>query len=101
MNAPSYKIAKHLVNKLNGYLCLNNEYNVKNTISLDDDLTKLKINEHYKMVTYDIKNLYVNIAIKETLMITKSILLKTQRHTSKKADYHFTGNHSSAKLFFI
>jgi len=44
MNAPSYKIAKHLVNKLNGYLCLSNQYNVKNTTSLADDLTKLKIN---------------------------------------------------------
>jgi hypothetical protein len=76
MNAPSYNIAKHLVNKLNGYLCLNNQYNVKNTISLADDLTKLKINEHHKMVIYDIKNLYVNIPITETLMITKSILLK-------------------------
>jgi hypothetical protein len=28
------------------------------------------------MLTYDIKDLYVNIPIKETLMITKSILLK-------------------------
>jgi len=28
------------------------------------------------MVTYDIKDLYVNIPIKETLMITKSVLLK-------------------------
>jgi archaellum biogenesis ATPase FlaH len=51
MNAPSYKIAKHLVNKLSGYLCLNNQYNVKNTTSLADDLTKLKINEHHAMLT--------------------------------------------------
>jgi len=52
------------------------QYNVKNTIRLAEDLTKLKINEHHKMVTYDIKDLYVNIPIKETLMITKSIVLK-------------------------
>jgi hypothetical protein len=64
MNVPSYKIAKHLINKLNGYLCLNNQYNVKNTISLADDVTKLKINEHHKMMTYDIKDLYVDIPIK-------------------------------------
>jgi hypothetical protein len=76
MTASSYKIAKHPVNKLNGYLRLNNQYNVKNTIRLAEDLTKLKINEHHKMLTYDIKDLYVNIPIKETLMITKSILLK-------------------------
>jgi len=53
-----------------------NQYNIKNTIRLVEDLTKLKINEHHKMVTYDIKNLCLNIPIKETLMITKSILLK-------------------------
>jgi hypothetical protein len=52
------------------------QYKVKNAISLAKDLTKLKINEHHKMVTSDIKELYVNIPIKETLMITKSILLK-------------------------
>jgi len=80
MNAPSYKIAKHLINKLNGYLCLNNQYNVKNTTSLADDLTKLKINEHHKMMTYDIKDLYVNTPIKETLLSTKSILLNTTTH---------------------
>ena len=43
MSAPSYKIAKHINNKLNTYLCLNNYY-VKNSISLAEDLTKLKIN---------------------------------------------------------
>ena len=52
------------------------QYNVKNTIRLAEDLTKLKINEYHKMVTHDIKDLYISIPIKETLMITKSILLK-------------------------
>jgi len=46
MSAPSYKIAKHINNKLNAYLCFNNYYNVKNSISLAEDLTKLKINIH-------------------------------------------------------
>ena len=60
------------------------EYNAKNTIRLAEDLTKLKINEHHKMVTYDIKDLYVNIPIKETLMITKSILLKHDTQVTKQ-----------------
>jgi sulfur relay (sulfurtransferase) DsrC/TusE family protein len=81
MTAPSYKIGKYPVNKLNGYLCLNNQYNDKKTIRLAEDLTRLKINEHHKMVTYYIKDLHVNITIKETLMITKSILPKrTKTH---------------------
>jgi hypothetical protein len=55
MNAPSYKIPKHLMNRLIGYLCPNNHYNFKNSISLAEDLTKRKINQHHKMMTYDIK----------------------------------------------
>jgi len=70
VSAPLYKIAKHINNKLDAYLCLNNYYNVKNCIGLAEDLTKLKINENHKMMTYDI-----NIPIEETLMITKSLLL--------------------------
>ena len=75
MSATSYKTSKHINNKLNAYLCLS-YYNVKNSISLAEDLIKLKIKENYKMMTYDIKDLYVNIPIQETLMITKSLLLK-------------------------
>jgi hypothetical protein len=76
VNKPSYKIVKHINNKLNAYLCLNKYDNIKKSISLAEDLTKLKINENYTMMTYDIKDLYVNIPIEEKLMITKSLLLK-------------------------
>jgi hypothetical protein len=40
-----------------------------------------------------------NIPIQETLMI-KNYPFKTKRRTNK-TDNHFTGNHSSTKLFFI
>jgi hypothetical protein len=76
MNAPSYIIAKHLINILNKHLTLNNHYNVKNSTNLATDLTKLKLNENHKVITYDIKDLYVNIPIEETLTVTKSMLLK-------------------------
>jgi len=45
-------------------------------INLAEDLTKLKVNGNYRMLTYDIKDLYVNIPTKEILRITKSLLLK-------------------------
>jgi regulator of PEP synthase PpsR (kinase-PPPase family) len=50
MNAPSYKIAKHIINKLNGYLGLSNHYNAENSINLAEDITKLKINENHKVI---------------------------------------------------
>ena len=50
MNAPSYKIAKHIINKLNGYLGHSNYYNAKKSISLAEHITKLKINENHKVI---------------------------------------------------
>jgi hypothetical protein len=49
-------------------------YNVKDTITLDNDLTKLKIDKNHRMITFDIKDLYVNILITETSTITKHLL---------------------------
>jgi hypothetical protein len=43
---------------------------------LAEEITKLKIDKNHKMLPYDIKDLYVNILIKETLPIAKSLLLK-------------------------
>jgi hypothetical protein len=40
--APTYNIAKHLIEILNQYLTLTNQYNVKNSTILANDLTKLK-----------------------------------------------------------
>jgi hypothetical protein len=49
-NAPTYKIAKFLVNKLHEHLHLKYHYNVKDSISLANDLTKLKIDKNHKMI---------------------------------------------------
>jgi hypothetical protein len=76
INAPSYKVAKHLIGILNRHLHLGNQYNVSNSTTVANNLTKLKINENHKIITYDIKDLYVNIPIQETLKITESMLLK-------------------------
>jgi hypothetical protein len=84
MNTPSYKIAKHLIDILNRHLNLNNHYNIKNSISLADDLTKLKINENHKIMTYNKKGLYINIPLKETLRITKSMLTKNNNIQTTK-----------------
>jgi hypothetical protein len=71
-NAPTYKLAKYLVQLLNTHLTLKNYYNVINSTNLATDLTQLKIGKNHKLITYDIKYLFVNIPIEETLVITKS-----------------------------
>ena len=50
------------------------QYNVKESITLAHDLKKLTIDEHHKMITFDIKDLYVNIPIKDTIKITEDML---------------------------
>ena len=58
------------------YISLNNYFNVTNSTNFANDLTKLEIHENHKMISFDIKDLYVNIPIDETLNIIKSKLLK-------------------------
>jgi hypothetical protein len=50
------------------------QHNVKDSISLANDLTKLKIDWDYRMITFDVKDLYVNIPTTETLPFTKHLL---------------------------
>jgi hypothetical protein len=77
MKAPTYKIAKQLVRILNKHYTFNSHYNVFNSTNLVIDLTSLKINKNHILITYDIKDLSVNIPIEETLTITKSRRLKS------------------------
>jgi len=53
--------------------------------ALANDLTKLKIDENYRMITFDIKDLYVTIPIQETFRSAKTLLLENNNeHTSKQ-----------------
>jgi hypothetical protein len=74
INAPTYKVARFMAKSLKDYLNLTNTYNTVNSHSLAQGISKLTINEHRKLVTYDIKDLYVNIPIDKTLHITDFFL---------------------------
>jgi hypothetical protein len=47
------------------------------------DLSKLNINDNHKLITYDKKDLFVNIP-KETLLITKAMLLNNNNSQIKQ-----------------
>jgi len=74
--APAYKLARYLTKILDQHIPLNNYFNVTNSTNLANELTKLEIHENHKMVSFDIKDLYVNIPTDEILNIVKSKLLK-------------------------
>ncbi|GFG32297.1 hypothetical protein Cfor_02694 [Coptotermes formosanus] len=68
INAPSYKVARFMAKNLNVYLNPRNTYNTINSHALAQDISKLTINEHCKLVT-TLKTCYVNIPLHETLHI--------------------------------
>ncbi len=76
MNAPTYKLAKHLIRMLIEHIILNNSFIVTNSTNFVTDLKRLKINVNHKLITYDIKDLSINIPIEDTLTITKALSLK-------------------------
>ena len=55
---------------------MHNQYVVTNSTNLANDLTKLEIHENHCLITFDIKDLYVNIPVSETLNIVKTKLLQ-------------------------
>jgi hypothetical protein len=98
INAPTYKLAKKLNNILKQQLQLENQYVTQNSEKLAYNITTIESNEYLRMATFDIKDLYVNILIEETLKITEQQLLKnndkhktqqliTMLHTILKQNY--------------
>ena len=63
IQAPTHKIAKYLNKWLPNQIQLHNTYITHNSIQLATELKKLNINEYNRMITLDIKDLYVNIPI--------------------------------------
>jgi len=84
-NAPTYKTAKKPNDILKQCLCLDNPYNTINSTSLANDIVKLTINNKHRMITHEVKNLYVNIPIDETLKFTESQLWSNNdKHETKQ-----------------
>ena len=71
-----YKIAKYFNKSLNNLVCLPYTYTTKSSREIAQELNIIQINKHNKMITLDIKNLYVNLPIENILHITKFWLNK-------------------------
>ena len=75
MGAPNYKLAKFLSTSLKAYIQLKHQYNVENSTKLAHDLKHITMHDKHRLISFDIKDLYVNIPIDETINITKPLLL--------------------------
>ena len=87
ISAPSYNITKHLSKKLNNYLQLDNTYNTQNSTTLAHNIVKVKLNKHHRMLALDIKDLYTNIPIDETIQIAQN---RAQKHNDTKTAAQIT-----------
>jgi len=76
IHAPSYKAAKRLNKILQQHLNLDNYYTIVNSSTLAQDLTQLNITNKHRLITLDIKDLYVNIPIAQTIDTATTQLLK-------------------------
>jgi len=80
--APTYKIAKFLNNKIKAYINLPNTYITINSGEVAQELHKLHITEKHRILTLDIKDLYVNLPKQGIIQSTSFWLDKN--NTSKK-----------------
>ena len=62
----NYNLSKFLISFLNPWST--NEYTVKNSFSFVEEITDMPNNSYY-MASFDIKSLYTNVPIKETINI--------------------------------
>ena len=60
---------------------MDNTYNTHNSTTLAHDITKIRLNKHHRMLTLDIKDLYTNIPIEETIQIAEN---RAQKHNDTK-----------------
>ncbi|XP_023725557.1 uncharacterized protein LOC111874349 [Cryptotermes secundus] len=67
--------------QLQTLLNLKYEYNITNTLNFANNISKLKLNPEHKLLTMDIKDLYVNIPINDVIHITNDSLI--QNHIDK------------------
>ena len=79
--SPTYKAAKKLNHILNQHLHLENLYTVEISTKLANDLIKITLKESHRLITLDIKDLYVNIPIHEALINTRAQLHKHNDRT--------------------
>ena len=74
--APSYKIAKLLNKKLQSLTNLPNTYTTKNSQEVAQEMHNIQIDRNYKLITLDIKDLYVNLPIQSIMRTTRFWLNK-------------------------
>jgi len=70
IQAPSYKLARFIGRELSELIELPYTFSTKNTRQLVQELAAIQVNNSQKMITLDVKDLYLNLPVKDILKIT-------------------------------
>ena len=80
----TYKTAKHLAALLSPLT--SSEYNIKNSYEFVKTIKNKKILNGYKMISFDIKNLFTNVPLDKTI---KTILTKIYKERMLAREYTY------------
>jgi allophanate hydrolase subunit 1 len=83
VQAPSYKVSRYINKRLQDLIALPYMYNTKNSQEIAEVIKKLKINEHVRIITLDIKNIYVNLPIKGIIQTARFWLNKNNKNNKE------------------
>jgi len=97
VEAPPYKIAKHLTDVLHRHLHLSNQYNVKNSTTPAENLTNIEINENHKLITYDKGPIRQYSNTRDT-QHNRIDAQQGEQRTNNKTDHHPAGRHPKTEL---
>ena len=84
--APGYKIAKSLVKIIRGHTNLENNQSVKSYKDFTKKVNHATIQPNYKLVSFDIVDLYTNVPIEETLTLLRHNLINNGSLEIQKID---------------
>ena len=67
--APGYKVAKKLLQILKSNIKIDINHSVRNCIEFVDRVKSLVVLPQYKLVSFDVTNLYTNVPVPQTIDI--------------------------------
>ena len=100
IKTPAYKFSRFLIQFIEKYT--HNEYTLKNSVQLIDELKDIQLHNESFMFSYDIQSLYINIPVDETMQIILSQFPDdgVERNLKKK-DLEEMLKHAKDNSYFI
>jgi hypothetical protein len=78
INAPAHKLSYKINSLFRNFTSFKPKYSVKNSIDLIEKLSKVKVPDNARLVSFDVTNLFTSVPVQESLLLAGKILDDTQ-----------------------